>query len=141
MGLWSYHHILGTQDSQCKSLPVRNWRRHQSCAGSFYVPIAQTEDSANEVLEKLGTNGNPGARYVVSNAYMAYAILTVFAEWDETNFGYYAQIQTSQGPQVVPTMKYYDTMEAKLHIFDTNGLHNYRLVHESTPNPYTRVGI
>ncbi|MCZ7404771.1 MAG: oligosaccharyl transferase, archaeosortase A system-associated, partial [Candidatus Methanoperedens sp.] len=29
---------------------------------------------------------------------------------------------------------------AKLHIFDTNGLHNYRLVHESTPNPYVRGG-
>ncbi|MDO9097387.1 MAG: oligosaccharyl transferase, archaeosortase A system-associated, partial [Candidatus Methanoperedens sp.] len=84
--------------------------------------------------------GNPGARYVVSNAYMAYAILTIFAEWDETNQGYYTQIQTSQGAQVVPAMKYYDTMEAKLHIFDTNGLRNYRLVHESTPNPYTAGG-
>jgi len=31
-------------------------------------------------------------------------------------------------------------MESKLHIFDTNGLRNYRLVHESTPNPYTSGG-
>jgi dolichyl-diphosphooligosaccharide--protein glycosyltransferase len=37
-------------------------------------------------------------------------------------------------------MKYYNTMESKLHIFDTNGLQNYRLVHESTPNPYTSGG-
>jgi dolichyl-diphosphooligosaccharide--protein glycosyltransferase len=31
-------------------------------------------------------------------------------------------------------------MESKLHIFDANGLRNYRLVHESTPNPYTSGG-
>ena len=37
-------------------------------------------------------------------------------------------------------MKYFNTMEAKLHIFDTNGLHNYRLVHESTPAPFYRGG-
>ncbi|VVB95973.1 Dolichyl-monophosphooligosaccharide--protein glycotransferase AglB [uncultured archaeon] len=114
--------------------------------GSTHAPgastflIAPTEEKANEVLDKLGINGKPGARYVVSNAYMAYAILTIFADWNETDEGYYTQIQTSQGTQDVPAMKYYDTMEAKLHIFDANGLHNYRLVHESTPNPYVRGG-
>ncbi|MCG2728112.1 MAG: hypothetical protein L6244_05650 [Candidatus Methanoperedenaceae archaeon] len=111
---------------------------HAPGASTFL--IAPTEDEANMVLDKLGVNGKPGARYVVSNAYMAYAILTIFADWDETNQGYYTRIQTSQGAQVVPAMKYYDTMEAKLHIFDTNGLRNYRLVHESTPNTYTRGG-
>lgn len=86
------------------------------------------------------TNGKPGARYVVSNAYMAYSIQPTIAEWDNTNEGYYIQVQTSSGPEVWPSMKYYNTMESKLHIFDTNGLHNYRLVHESTPNPYTSGG-
>jgi len=57
-----------------------------------------------------------------------------------TNEGYYSQVQTSKGPQIWPTMKYYNTMESKLHIFDTNGLRNYRLVHESNINPYTSGG-
>jgi dolichyl-diphosphooligosaccharide--protein glycosyltransferase len=102
--------------------------------------IAPTEDEANKVLDDLGINGNPGARYVVSNSYMAYSIQPVFAEWDNTNQGYYEPVQTSQGTQYWPSMKYYNTMESKLHIFDTNGLRNYRLVHESTPNPYTSGG-
>jgi dolichyl-diphosphooligosaccharide--protein glycosyltransferase len=38
--------------------------------------------------------------------------------------------------QTVPSMKYYENMETKLHIFDGNGLKRYRLVHESQRNPY-----
>lgn len=127
--------------------------------GASHVPgastflIAQTEEDANVVLDKLGINGKPGARYVVSNAYMAYAIMDVFVTWNEAFVGdkqlrgngecnayLFQPIQTSQGRTCIPIPEYYNTMEAKLHIRDTNGLHNYRLVHESTPNPYVRGG-
>ncbi len=143
MSWWDYGHIITYWGHR---IPNANPFHAGIGGGSSHAPgastflIAPTEEGANEVLDKLGINGKPGARYVVSNAYMAYSILIVFAEWDLTNQGNYTQIQTSQGPQVVPTMKYYDTMEAKLHIFDTNGLQRYRLVHESTPNPYVRGG-
>jgi dolichyl-diphosphooligosaccharide--protein glycosyltransferase len=143
MSWWDYGHIITYWGHR---IPNANPFQAGIGGGSEHLPgastflIAQTEEGANEVLDKLGINGKPGARYVVSNAYMAYSILTVFAEWDETNYGYYTQIQTNNGQQVVPSQKYFGTMEAKLHIFDTNGLKNYRLVHESTPNPYTRGG-
>jgi len=143
MSWWDYGHVITYIGHR---IPNANPFQQGIGGGDAHVPgastflIAPTEERANEVLEKLGINGKPGARYIVSNAYMAYSILTVFAEWDLTDEGYYTQIQTSQGLMTVPTPKYYDTMEAKLHIFDTNGLKNYRLVHETTTNPYTRGG-
>ncbi len=143
MSWWDYGHIITYWGHR---IPNANPFQAGIGGGTAHAPgastflIAPTEEKANEVLDKLGINGKPGARYVVSNAYMAYAILTVFADWDETPQGYYTQVQTSQGPVIVPTKQYYNTMEAKLHIFDANGLHNYRLVHESTPNPYVRGG-
>ncbi|MFA4934362.1 MAG: oligosaccharyl transferase, archaeosortase A system-associated [Candidatus Methanoperedens sp.] len=143
MSWWDYGHIITYWGHR---IPNANPFQAGIGGGSSHAPgastflIAPTEEKANAVLDKLGINGKPGARYVVSNAYMAYAILTIFADWDETNQGYYTRIQTSQGAQDVPAMKYYDTIEAKLHIFDTNSLKQYRLVHESTPNPYVRGG-
>ena len=143
MSWWDYGHIITYWGHR---IPNANPFQAGIGGGADHAPgastflIAQTEDEANKVLEDLGINGNPGARYVVSNAYMAYSIQPVFAEWDNTDVGYYEQVRTSQGDQYWPSMKYYNTMESKLHIFDTNGLRNYRLVHESTPNPYTSGG-
>ncbi len=143
MSWWDYGHIITYWGHR---IPNANPFQSGIGGGANHAPgastflIAPTEDEANKVLDDLGINGNPGARYVVSNAYMAYAILGVFAEWDTTNEGYYAAIQTSQGTFGGPSIKYLKTMEARLHIFDTTGLRNYRLVHESTPNPYTSGG-
>ncbi len=143
MSWWDYGHIITYWGHR---IPNANPFQSGIGGGTTHAPgastflIAESEEKANEILDKLGINGKPGARFVVSNAYMAYAILTVFAEWDMSNEGYYVPVQTSQGIIGVPSMKYFNTMEAKLHIFDTNGLRNYRLVHESTPNPYVRGG-
>jgi dolichyl-diphosphooligosaccharide--protein glycosyltransferase len=146
MSWWDYGHIITYWGHR---IPNANPFQAGIGGGANHAPgastflIAPTEDEANKVLDDLGINGNPGARYVVSNAYMAYSIQPVFAKWDTWEMyeqGYYEQVRTSQGTQVWPTMKYYNTMESKLHIFDTNGLRNYRLVHESTPNPYTSGG-
>jgi oligosaccharyl transferase (archaeosortase A-associated) len=143
MSWWDYGHIITYWGHR---IPNANPFQAGIGGGTNHAPgastflIAQTEDEANKILDDLGINGKPGARYVVSNAYMAYWIQTVFAEWDLTDTGYYEPVRTSQGDQYWPSMKYYNTMESKLHIFDTNGLKNYRLVHESTPNPYTTGG-
>ena len=143
MSWWDYGHIITywahrIPNANPFQAGVGGGDNHAPGASTFL--IAPTEVEANKVLDDLGINGNPGARYVVSNAYMAYSIQPVFAEWDNTNNGYYEEVQTSQGYQYWPSLKYYNTMESKLHIFDTNGLRNYRLVHESTPNPYTSGG-
>lgn len=152
MSWWDYGHIITYWGHR---IPNANPFQAGIGGGDSHAPgastflIAQTEDDANTVLGKLGINGEPGARYVLSNAYMAYAILTVFVEWDVGNSQeYYTSVQTNQGNQMVPTLKYYDTMESRLHIFDTggdikrniNGLKSYRLVHESTAAPWFRGG-
>lgn len=141
MSWWDYGHMITYWGHR---IPNANPFQAGIGGGGTHAPgastylTAGTEDEANAVLEKLGTNGKPGARYVASNAYMAYAIQSIFADWDMWHMyeeGYYAQVQTSGGYQYWPTMKYFNTMESRLHILDTTGLHNYRLVHESTPNP------
>lgn len=142
MSWWDYGHII---TYWAHRIPNANPFQSGIGGGSQHVPgassflTAKSEEEADGVLNALGINGKPGARYVVSNAYMAYDIMEVFGIWND-DYGYYTQIQTSQGPQVVPSAKYYDTMEARLHIFDGNGLKHYRLVHESPPNPYTQGG-
>ncbi|MCX9011527.1 MAG: oligosaccharyl transferase, archaeosortase A system-associated [Candidatus Methanoperedens sp.] len=144
MSWWDYGHVITYFGHR---IPNANPFQEGIGGGDTHAPgastflIAPTEEKANEVLDKLGINGKPGARYVASNAYMAYSILTVFAEWDLSDQGYYTQIQTSQGTIVVPTPKYYGTMEAKLHIFDGNNLKTYRMVHETQSNWQTRGGI
>ncbi len=131
MSWWDYGHVITYWAHR-----IPNANPFQSGVGEAAKFLtAKTEEEASNVLNALGINGKPGARYVVSNAYMAYDILQTIGIWVE-DYGYYTRIQTNQGPQDVPSLKYYDNMEAKLHIFDGNGLKQYRLVHESPRNPY-----
>lgn len=142
MSWWDYGHIITywahrIPNANPFQAGIGGGKEHTPGASTFLT--AKSEEEANSVLNALGINGKPGARYIVSNAYMAYSIMDIFGIWNE-DYGYRVQIQTSQGPQVVPSSKYYDNMEAKLHIFDGNGLKNYRFVHESPINPYTQGG-
>ena len=147
MSWWDYGHIITYWGHR---IPNANPFQAGIGGGEGHAPgastylTAQSEEEANRVLDALGVNGKPGARYVASNAYMAYAIQPVFAEWNLDSVGYYTQIQVPDGGEMttvtIPTEKYYNTMESRLHIYDGNGLKHYRLVHESTPNPHTRGG-
>ncbi len=143
MSWWDYGHIItywGHRIPNANPFQAGIGGGEQHAPGASTFLIAQTEDEANKILDELGINGKPGARYVVSNAYMAYSIMTVFARWDNTDEGYLVPTQVSQGMVYIPSTKYMNTMEAKLHIFDGNGLKSYRLVHESNVNPQTRGG-
>jgi oligosaccharyl transferase (archaeosortase A-associated) len=138
MSWWDYGHVI---TYWAHRIPNANPFQAGIGGGASHLPgastflTAKTEEQANDVLYALGINGKPGARYVVSNAYMAYQIMQVFGIWNEDS-DYYTQIRTNSGLQTVPSMKYYENMEAKLHIFDGNNLKRYRLVHESQRNPY-----
>jgi dolichyl-diphosphooligosaccharide--protein glycosyltransferase len=143
MSWWDYGHVITYWGHRIPNANpfqagIGGGKSHSPGAATFL--IATTEDEANRVLDALGTNGKPGAKYIISDAYMAYSIQPVFAEWDNSNFNYYQQIKTSQGNQIVPSKKFYNTMESKLHIYDANGLKHYRLVHESSPNINTAGG-
>lgn len=138
MSWWDYGHVI---TYWAHRIPNANPFQGGIGGGSSHAPgastflTAKTEEEANNVLYALGINGKPGARYVVSNAYMAYGIMATIAIWVE-EYDYWTQIRTREGMQNVPSRKYYEVMETKLHIFDGNGLKRYRLVHESARNPY-----
>ncbi len=134
MSWWDYGHIITYWGHR-----IPNANPFQSgIQGPSKFLTSTSEQEANKVLDNLGINNQPGARYVISNAYMAYNIQAVFAEWININNGLYQQIKTSRGLFTIPTLKYYSTFESRLHIFDGNGLQTYRLVHESTPAPWFR---
>jgi dolichyl-diphosphooligosaccharide--protein glycosyltransferase len=144
MSWWDYGHVITYWGHR---IPNANPFQSGIGGGSSHAPgastflTAKTEEEADNVLYGLGINGKPGARYVVSNAYMAYQIMSVFGVWNEDYvpnevYVYHTQVQTRDGMQAVPSIRYYENMEAKLHIFDGNNLKRYRLVHESARNPY-----
>src|SRR5574341_2029179 len=144
MSWWDYGHVITYWG---RRIPNANPFQEGIGGGPSHAPgastflTAQTEKEANEILDKLGTNGKPGARYIVSSGYMAYSIQGVFAEWNESSiYGDVVAINTRRGRLLVPGKKYYDTIESSLHIFDADGLKRYRLVHESLPNPNTQGG-
>ncbi len=160
MSWWDYGHII---TYWAHRIPNANPFQSGIGGGVSHAPgastflVAKSEDEANKVLDALGTNGKPGARYIVSNGYMAYAIQAVFATWNmddaiaDPAFGnqnlrpdptkyYESYVYTDKGPTQVPGLRNFNSMEGKLHILDGNGLEQYRLVHESPANPNTQGG-
>lgn len=159
MSWWDYGHIItywGHRIPNANPFQAGIGGSETHAPGASTFLIAQTEDEANAVLGKLGINGKPGARYVVSNAYMAYDIQPIFVTWNKENaydpalwninikpqpMSYYTSaVDTNQGRTEIPGSKIFTSIEGKLHIFDTNGLSYYRLVHESATNPNTQGG-
>ncbi len=159
MSWWDYGHII---TYWAHRIPNANPFQSGIGGGTQHAPGASTfltaksEEEASKVLDTLGINGKPGARYIVSNGYMAYAIQGVFATWNEDNAiddpalggqirpdptNYFESVAfTNQGAVRIPGLRTFTSMEGKLHILDGNGLKQYRLVHESPPNPNTEGG-
>lgn len=99
-------------------------------ASTFFT--ASSEDEATAVLEAIHPDENKmGARYIVSDVEMATGKFYAMASWTLDTNNYYIPVQTDQGVMNVPGERYFNSMEAKLHIFDANGLKHYRMVHES----------
>ncbi|MEA1945176.1 MAG: oligosaccharyl transferase, archaeosortase A system-associated, partial [Euryarchaeota archaeon] len=105
---------------------------HRPGASTFFT--AQTEDEVNEIADTLGT------RYVISDVEMATGKFYAITAWDGDTEGYWQTVQTSGGPQNFPSMKYYNSMEGRLHIFDGISLSHYRLVHESMTGNTAELG-
>jgi oligosaccharyl transferase (archaeosortase A-associated) len=118
--------------------------------GACLFFTARNASVANDVADALDV------KYVVSDFMMADAFNAFYNKfgamtvWANDTEGYYAQVQTAEGPRVVPSVKYYSTIEARLHIFDGTGvalseefylepLRHYRLVHES-PSTIITIG-
>lgn len=137
MSWWDYGHVI---TAWAHRIPNANPFQRGIGGGSTHAPgastflAAQSEEEANAVLGALGINGKPGARYVMTDDYINFAAFGAVLAWAEIPYdGYYTQVQTNKGPQVVPYTKRYNAMMMRLHLFDGDGLKTYRLVHESVP--------
>jgi oligosaccharyl transferase (archaeosortase A-associated) len=112
--------------------------------GACVFFTTNNETQANKVVDALDV------RYVVSDFRMAdiwnalYNKFSVMTVWAGDTEGYYVTVEREARHEVMPSAKYYNTMEARLHMFDgtsTNirisknetipALRHYRLVHES----------
>ncbi|MGP8321584.1 MAG: oligosaccharyl transferase, archaeosortase A system-associated [Methanosarcinaceae archaeon] len=140
MSWWDYGHwieVIGRRIPNANPFQQGIGGRSQSLdqenkpgASTFFT--APSEEAATAVLKDIHPDPDKaGARYIVSDVEMATGKFYAMTAWTRDTANYYIPIQTNQGTQNVPGQRYYDSMEARLHIFDTNGLKQYRLVHES----------
>ncbi len=136
MSWWDYGHIITYYGHR---IPIANPFQAGIGGGPDKLPGAsmfltsKSERDANKIIDELN------AKYVISNGYMAYSIMQVFGIWaDDTN--YFTEVRTNKGDMTIPNDIYFKNMEAKLHIYDGNGLQHYRLIHESAVNPNTEGG-
>jgi dolichyl-diphosphooligosaccharide--protein glycosyltransferase len=103
---------------------------NQPGAATFFT--AKSEEEASAVLEAVDPDpAKAGARYIVSDELMATGKFYAMTVWTFDTEGYYQPYWTGSGYQYIPTTRYFDSMESRLHILDGNGLKHYRLVHET----------
>ncbi len=62
------------------------------------------------------------------------------ATWTLDTEGYYQSYWTGSGYQSLPSTRYFNSMESRLHIFDANGLKQYRMVYETEAYQTQEVG-
>ncbi|TGC08020.1 oligosaccharyl transferase, archaeosortase A system-associated [Methanolobus halotolerans] len=140
MSWWDYGHwieVIGHRIPNANPFQQgvggrRNSMDEENRPGASTFFTAPSEDEATAVLEAVHPDPDKaGARYVVSDVEMATGKFYAMAAWTLDTADYYVPVQTDVGYQNVPGQRYYDSMEARLHIFDGNGLKQYRMVHES----------
>ncbi|AKB42960.1 oligosaccharyl transferase, archaeosortase A system-associated [Methanosarcina vacuolata] len=103
---------------------------NQPGAATFFT--APSEKEASAILEAIDPRSDKaGSRYIMSDARMATEIFGAMPAWTLDTDGYYQAYWTGSQYQNIPSTRYFNSMEAKLHIFDGNGLKQYRMVHET----------
>jgi dolichyl-diphosphooligosaccharide--protein glycosyltransferase len=112
---------------------------NQPGASTFFT--AQSEEEATAMLEAVDPSPDKaGARYVVSDVEMATGKFYAMTAWTLDTEGYYQSYWTGSGYQSLPSTRYFNSMESRLHILDGNGLKQYRLVHETWAYQTQEVG-
>ncbi len=153
MSWWDYGHWI---EAVAHRIPIANpfqagiGNKYNNVPGAAPFFTATNESYAESVAEKLNV------RYVVSDIEMATGKFYAMAVWAEGDLplaekyydGYMYVSASGIGfassswqiplnsfviPMRVPSEMYYETIEAKLHLFDASGLSHYRLIYESDP--------
>ncbi|WP_292379759.1 oligosaccharyl transferase, archaeosortase A system-associated [Methanosarcina sp. UBA289] len=100
--------------------------------GAATFLTAPSEEEASGVLEAIDPRPDKaGARYIISDALMATSMFRSIATWTLDKEGYYQSHWTVDGYWNAPSTRYFNSMEARLHIFDGSGLKQYRMIHET----------
>ena len=145
MNWWDYGHWI---TRIAHRIPVANnfqqgiggpYQSNSPGACVFFT--ATNETDANKVADALDT------RYVVSGYKMVDFWNSMYNKfggmmfWSGDTEGYYVKVKTKEGYRTKQSTKFYNTMEARLHLFDGSStvitaetipaLQHYRLVHES----------
>ncbi len=112
---------------------------NQPGAATFFT--AQSEDEASSVLEAIDpAPDKAGSRYIMSDERMATEIFGAMPAWTLDTEGYYQPYWTGREYQNLPSARYYNSMESRLHILDGNGLKQYRMVYETEAYQTQEVG-
>ncbi|MDR7665063.1 oligosaccharyl transferase, archaeosortase A system-associated [Methanosarcina sp. Z-7115] len=112
---------------------------NQPGAATFFT--AQSEAEASSVLEAIDpAPDKAGSRYIMSDARMATEIFGAMPAWTLDTEGYTQPYWTGSGYQNLPSTRYYNSMESRLHILDGNGLKQYRMVYETEAYQTQEVG-
>ncbi len=115
--------------------------KEENRPGATTFLTAQSEEEASAVLEAIDPRPDKaGARYIMSDVVMATGIFDSITQWTLDTEGYYQAYWTGSSYQSIPSTRYFNSMEARLHIFDTNGLKQYRMVHETEAYQSDEVG-
>ncbi len=140
MSWWDYGHwieVIGRRIPNANPFQAgiggrRNSIEEENMPGASTFFTAPTEAAATQVLEAVHPDPDKaGARYIVSDVEMATGKFYAMSAWTLDTADYYVSVMTDQGYQNVPGQRYFNTMEARLHMFDGNGLKQYRMVYES----------
>jgi dolichyl-diphosphooligosaccharide--protein glycosyltransferase len=140
MSWWDYGHYIETIGHRMPNANPfqagiggrRGSIEEENQPGAATFLTAQSEEEATVVLEAIHPDPEKaGARYIVSDERMATDIFMAIPEWTLDAEGYYQSYWTGSGYQYLPSTRYFDAMESRLHLLDGNGLKQYRLVHET----------
>ncbi|MDK2892518.1 oligosaccharyl transferase, archaeosortase A system-associated [Methanohalophilus sp.] len=149
MSWWDYGHwieVIGHRIPNANPFQQgiggrRNSIEEENKPGASTFFTAPSEAEATKVLDAVHPDPDKaGARYVVTDVEMATGKFYAMAAWTLDTSDYYVRVQTNQGTQTLPGERYFNTMEARLHIFDGNGLKQYRMVHETPAASTVEVG-
>ncbi len=149
MSWWDYGHwieVIGRRIPNANPFQQgvggrRNSLEEQNKPGASTFFTAQSEEEATAVLEAIHPDPDKvAARYVVSDVEMATGKFYAMTAWTLDSEGYYESTFTGNGYQTLPALRYYNSMEARLHLFDGTGLEQYRLVHETWAGQTAEMG-
>ncbi len=149
MSWWDYGHwieVIGHRIPNANPFQQgvggrRNSLEEENQPGASTFFTAQSEEEATDILEAIHPDPDKAAaRYIVSDVEMATGKFYAMTAWTLDSEGYYESILTGNGYQTLPALRYYNSMEARLHLFDGTGLEQYRLVHETWAGQTAELG-